>query len=137
MTPTKKALIAGLVLAATTVGGTALAATSASRPEPVLEMTIRHEPPELEVGGVVAVEGVTPKPLGVEVHVLFDREGNLDEPELNVSIGRTGSPNPIIGFRQWSEEAPEGSENPWPTDGRVTAATIRTLDAACEGTGLC
>jgi hypothetical protein len=135
----RKALIPAVVLAAVSATGASFAATQAptipsSLPRVSVETTLRHEPPELEVGAVVAVEGLSPKPLGYGVKVLFDREGNIDRPELFLCLGRPGQVDAgCSSFRSEYTDDP----NPSPTNGRVWDFAIDSFDEACNRTGLC
>ena len=135
----RKALIPAVVLAATAATGAAFAAAQTPAvvsplPKVSVETTVRHEPPEQEVGGVVAVEGLSPKPLGYGVKVLFDREGNLDMPELFLCLGRPGQVDDGCSSLHFEET---DDPNPSPTNGRVSDFAINTLDKACNRTGLC
>jgi hypothetical protein len=99
----------------------------------LVQADVRHEPPEQEVTAVVAVEGATPKPLVVDALVFFDREGNIDMPELEILVGRRGQPLCCGRFDFEHTDDP----SPSPTNGRITKFALKTLDLACDAIGEC
>lgn len=128
-----KLVIPAMFLIGTSIGGVALAATHA---EPLVKVvpTVRYEPPEEEVGVVMTVNRVTPKPKSVEANILFDREGAGDRPEVLVSIEILNVPTSVHYFYE------EGDDEPFipsPTSGRISRFAVKVLDKTCNLSGVC
>lgn len=125
---TKKLALLLSILMMTAIGGVAFAATYS---EPLVKVvpTVRYEPPEEEVGAVVTVNRITPKPKTIGFDVLFDREGTAQNPQLFISVGRPGHETSVDFYYDPDE------------DTLVTLlggeSAVMVFDKTCNLTGVC
>ena len=83
-----RSILVGVVVAALIPAGLAAGSSLVGRPAPKPQVTqeVEYAPPIIHANVTASVRNVTPSTTRVGVDLFFNREGNLDEPELWVML---------------------------------------------------